>query len=682
MSPTLRKVTLQVHRWTGLTVGLVIVMLTVTAAIIVFRPQLEPLTSSHLFDVGQCTTPVSLDTLAANAVNAHPGIRPDDIRVRPGAREAVQVRFADRELLYVDPCSGAVLGEQNKYGGLFGLPEKLHRFKFIEGEVGAAADGTITLVFALVLIAGGLIVWWPPTLVALKSALKFRPHLKGIAFTLNLHNIVGIYTSLVLLVTTLTALPISFQWARDGINWITASPARESKPSSTLVQGGRPLAMEALWQRAQSMLPQPREAVLRYPRKPQEAVEIYLVGSDAPHSNARSYLYLDAYTGEVLKFTPYAQSSLGLKVYWLLVPLHTGEIGGVFVQLLFFLGMLGVPVLAYTGFNSYLRRRFRAAAEIAPLTLRVESIRVETEEIKSFRLVPINRKPLPAFTPGGHLSLQLPDGLTRQYSLCNGPGDKSAYHIAVKREPDSRGGSRVLHERVAEGDALQVMAPRNHFPIERSAKHHLLLAGGIGITPLLSMARHLQASGSSFELQYFTRGIKFAAFHEVLSQPEFSGKVNFHYALDPQSLRIYLHSLLRQRPDGGHLYACGPRPFMDLVEDIAAVAWPAEAIHMEFFAADPLASSGPRQPFEIMLARTRASYTVPAEKTILQVLAEHGVRVLNSCEQGVCGTCVTGVLEGTPDHRDAFLSERERKACDKMMLCVSRASSERLVLDL
>ena len=170
MSPTLRKVTLQVHRWTGLTVGLVIVMLTVTAAIIVFRPQLEPLTSSHLFDVGQCTKPVSLDTLAANAVNAHPGIRPDDIRVRPAAREAVQVRFADRELLYVDPCSGAVLGEQNKYGGLFGLPEKLHRFKFIEGEVGAAADGTITLVFALVLIAGGLIVWWPPTLVALKSA--------------------------------------------------------------------------------------------------------------------------------------------------------------------------------------------------------------------------------------------------------------------------------------------------------------------------------------------------------------------------------------------------------------------------------------------------------------------------------------------------------------------------------
>jgi vanillate O-demethylase ferredoxin subunit len=682
MSPTLRKVILQVHRWTGLTVGLVIVMLAVTAAIIVFRPQLEPVTSAHLFDVGQCTTPVSLDALAESAVKAHPGIRPEDIRIRPGGREAAQIRFADRELLYVDPCSGKVLGEQNKYGGLFGLPEKLHRFKFIDGEAGTAADGTITLIFALVLVAGGLIVWWPPTLVALKSALKFRPHLRGIALTLNLHNVVGIYTSLVLLVTTLTALPISFQWARDGINWITGSPARESKPSSKLVQDAQPVAMESLWQRAQALMPQPREAVLRYPRKPQEAVEIFLVGSDAPHSNARSYLYLDAYTGEVLRFTPYAQSSPGFKFYSLLVPLHTGEIGGVFVQLLFFLGMVSVPVLAYTGFSSYLRRRFQAVAQPAPLKLRVQSIRYETEEIKSFRLVATNRKSLPSFTPGAHISVQIPDGLTRQYSLCNGPGDTSAYHIAVKREPDSRGGSRVLHERVAEGDTLEVMAPRNHFPVETSAKHHLLLAGGIGITPLLSMARHLQATGASFELQYFTRSVKFTAFHEVLSQPEFSGKVNFHYALDPQSLRVYLHTLLRHRPEEGHLYACGPRPFMDLVEDIATVAWPQEAIHMEFFAADPLASSGPRQPFEITLARTRASYTVPAERSILQVLAEHGIRISNSCEQGVCGTCVTGVLEGTPDHRDAFLSERERKACDKMMLCVSRAKSERLVLDL
>jgi vanillate O-demethylase ferredoxin subunit len=278
--------------------------------------------------------------------------------------------------------------------------------------------------------------------------------------------------------------------------------------------------------------------------------------------------------------------------------------------------------------------------------------------------------------------VQIPDGLSRQYSLCNAPGDSSAYHIAVKREPESRGGSRAMHERVAEGDVLQIAPPRNHFPIAPRARHHVLLAGGIGITPLLSMVHHLQATGASFELKYFTRSIRHTAFHEVLSNPELSGKVDFHYALDPDSLRIYLHKLLRHRPEGAHLYACGPRPFMSLVEDIASATWPAETVHMEFFSADPLASSGPRVPFEIQLARTRATYTVPAEKSILEVLAEHGIAVSTSCGQGVCGTCITGVLEGTPDHRDAFLSEKERKACDKMMLCVSRAKGERLVLDL
>lgn len=262
MSPTLRKVILKVHRWTGLTVGLVIVMLAVTAAILVFRPLLEPVTSARLFDVGQCTAPVSLDALAANAVEAHPGNRPEDIRIHSGAQEPVQIRFADSELLYVDPCSAKVLGQQNKYGGLFGLPEKLHRFKFIKGEVGAVANGTITLVFALVLVVGGLIVWWPPTLVALRSALRFRPHLRGIALTLNLHNVIGIYTSLILLVATLTALPLSFQWARDAINWITGSQARELKPSSTTVNSAQPVAMESLWQRAQAIVPHPERSGL------------------------------------------------------------------------------------------------------------------------------------------------------------------------------------------------------------------------------------------------------------------------------------------------------------------------------------------------------------------------------------------------------------------------------------
>ncbi len=681
MSPAFRSTVLAFHRWTGLTIGLAFVMLAVTAAILVFRPQLEPVVSPALFDVGQCATKAPLDTVVANAVASHPSGKLDDIRLRGAGLEPTQVRFLDRTLVHVDPCSARVLGEQNKYGGLFGFPEKLHRFKFIEGEIGATLDGSITLIVALILVAGGVIVWWPATRLALRGAFKFRPHLKGVAFTLNLHNTVGIYTAVVLLIAAVTALPISFSWLREGLYSMTSSQ-RIAKPVSTPVAGAKPMPMEAMWQRTQATFPGAREAVLRFPRKATDPIEIFTVSSDAPHPNARNYLYLDAYSGNVLKAVPYDQSPAGLRIYFWLISLHTGAVGGALVQFAFLLGMLGVPVLAYTGFSSYLRRRFQTRKEEAPLAVRVAAMQMETEEIKSFRLAPVNGKPLPSFTPGAHISVQIPDGLTRQYSLCNAPGDTSAYHIAVKREPESRGGSRAMHERVAEGDVLQIAAPRNHFPIERRAKHHVLLAGGIGITPLLSMVHHLQAAGASFELKYFTRSIRHTAFHEVLSNPELSGKVDFHYALDPDSLRIYLHKLLRNRPEGAHLYACGPRPFMNLIEDIASATWPEEAIHMEFFSADPLASSGPRVPFEIKLARTQAVYAVPAEKSILEVLAEHGIAISTSCGQGVCGTCITGVLEGTPDHRDAFLSEKERKACDKMMLCVSRAKCERLVLDL
>jgi ferredoxin-NADP reductase len=681
MSPAIRKAVLVVHRWTGLTVGLVFVMFALTAAILVFRPQLEPVASPGLFDVGQCATRAPLDLGVANAVRSHPGGTLDDMRIRGAGAEPTQVRFLDRTLVHVDPCTGKVMGEQSKYGGLFGFPEQLHRFKFMSAEAGAIAGGTITLITLVLLVVGGLVVWWPATRMALKGAFKFRPHLKGVAFTLNLHNIVGVYTAIVLAITAATALPISFSWLREGLYSMTSSQ-RIAKPDATPVPGSAPLPLEAQWQRIQAAFPPAQEAVIRFPRKPTDAVEAFTVNVDAAHPNARNYIYLDPVTGAVLKSIPYAESPTGLRIYFWLVSLHTGAVGGPFVQLLFLLGMLGVPVLAYTGFSSYLRRRFQTRKAQAPLDVRVAAIQDETEEIKSFRLTPVSGKPLPPFTPGAHISVQIPDGLTRQYSLCNAANDTTAYHIAVKREPESRGGSRAMHERVGEGDVLAIAPPRNHFPLERGAKHHMLLAGGIGITPLLSMVHYLQEAGASFELKYFTRSIRHTAFHEVLSKPELSGKVDFHYALDPESLRKFLHKLLKHRREGAHLYACGPRPFMNLVEEIASDDWPAETIHMEFFSADPLASSGPREPFEIELARTQAVFKVPAEKTILEVLAEHGIPITTSCGQGVCGTCITGVLSGTPDHRDAFLSEKERKSCDKMMLCVSRAKGERIVLDL
>jgi vanillate O-demethylase ferredoxin subunit len=195
------------------------------------------------------------------------------------------------------------------------------------------------------------------------------------------------------------------------------------------------------------------------------------------------------------------------------------------------------------------------------------------------------------------------------------------------------------------------------------------------------MAQHLLVSNASFELQYFSRSIQHTAFHELLSGPEFT-KVNFHYALEPEAVRAYLRKLLWHRAEDAHLYLCGPRAFMDLVETTAAPTWPPEAVHLEYFAADPNSLAGPRDTFTVKLARSGGEYRIPADRSIVEALADKGITIDTSCEQGVCGTCLTGVLEGEPDHRDVFLTDDEKRACDKMMPCVSRAKSAVLVLDL
>ena len=316
------------------------------------------------------------------------------------------------------------------------------------------------------------------------------------------------------------------------------------------------------------------------------------------------------------------------------------------------------------------------------LSVRVLRIRDEAHDVRSFELEAADGGPLPAFSAGSHVDVHIASGLVRQYSLCNDPAEAGRYQIAVKREPVSRGGSQAMHERVREGDRLTISVPRNNFALAPAAKHHLLIAGGIGITPLLSMARQLLPSGAAFSLVYFSRSIAHTAFHELLSTPEFRGRVSFHYALEPEQVRAYLRKLLWSRPPEGHLYLCGPRPFMDLVETIAAPTWPPEAVHLEYFSADPASLAGPKGSFVVRLARHGGEFEIAEGRTIIEVLAEHGVIVDTSCEQGVCGTCLTGVLEGEPDHRDVFLTDAEKLANDRMTVCVSRAKSPRLVLDL
>jgi len=316
------------------------------------------------------------------------------------------------------------------------------------------------------------------------------------------------------------------------------------------------------------------------------------------------------------------------------------------------------------------------------LTVTVRAVRDEALDVRSFELVAAEGSALLPFTPGSHIDVEVAPGIVRQYSLCSDPRETDRYLIAVKREPASRGGSAGMHERVRAGDRLTIGEPRNNFALAADASHHLLIAGGIGITPLLAMAQHLLATGASFQLVYFSRSIAHTAFRDVLSAPEYRGRVTFHYALEPEQVRAYLRKLLWEHSPGAHLYLCGPRPFMDLVETTAAPTWAPSSVHLEYFAADPAALAGPSEGFIVKLARHGGEFNVPEGRTIIEVLAENGIDVDTSCEQGVCGTCITGVLEGEPDHRDVFLTDEEKRAGDRMTICVSRAKSARLVLDL
>ena len=314
------------------------------------------------------------------------------------------------------------------------------------------------------------------------------------------------------------------------------------------------------------------------------------------------------------------------------------------------------------------------------MLLRVNAIHDETGAIKSFELVDPEGLDLPQFTAGSHVDVTLPDGQVRQYSLCNAPAGRQRYVLGVLREPSGRGGSRQMHEQVQQGDLLQVSIPRNHFPLGEAAARHVLIAGGIGITPLLSMVARLRLINADFVLHYCTRDEDNTAFRTLLSEPGLGAQVRFHHDGGVPGRGLEIAALLAPVETGAHVYCCGPPGLMAAVKD-ASTHWPPEQIHFEHFAAPvDAAPTGALVSFEVEIASSGAVYLVPPDRSILSVLQSEGIVIDSSCEAGVCGTCMTRYLSGTPDHRDFVLSDAEQ--CDHVMVCVARAKSARLVLDL
>ena len=286
---------------------------------------------------------------------------------------------------------------------------------------------------------------------------------------------------------------------------------------------------------------------------------------------------------------------------------------------------------------------------------------------------------LPTFQPGAHIDVHLPNGMSRQYSLTNAPGETNHYAIGVKREPNSRGGSASLHDVVQQGDVLAISAPRNNFPLRRDALHTILIAGGIGITPMLAMAQTLHAQSLPFDLHCFAQSEGHLGFEDILSG--LGGGVTPHLGLDPTETGDKLRDILKTRGEEQHVYICGPGPMLEAAREIAEKnGWPDEAVHFEYFKnTNEIDDSS---SFEVALARSALTLQVPAGKSILEVLRENGIDMPSSCEQGACGTCLATVIEGEPDHQDVYLSAGERAADKRIITCVSRCKSKRLVLDI
>ncbi|MDH6167311.1 ferredoxin-NADP reductase [Variovorax boronicumulans] len=315
------------------------------------------------------------------------------------------------------------------------------------------------------------------------------------------------------------------------------------------------------------------------------------------------------------------------------------------------------------------------------LTVRVKRISRETPEILAFELAHPWGRALPGYEAGAHIDVHMPGGFSRQYSLARAPSNAPSYVIGVKRELASRGGSASMHERVREGDLIAISTPRNTFPLRAEAAHHLLMAGGIGMTPLLAMAQALAARGASFTLCVFARGEEHLAFSNALRDPALAPHLRLHLDQGDASQRIDLQALLADRAPDTHLYVCGPGGFMKAVRDAAAKTdWPDDALHTEYFAAPTDANTSTGLPFTLRLAQRGITVPVAADQTAVDALHEVGIDIPVSCQQGLCGTCVVeGDGEGA-EHRDFCLTGTERRS--KVALCCSRAKGLELVLQL
>jgi ferredoxin-NADP reductase len=309
------------------------------------------------------------------------------------------------------------------------------------------------------------------------------------------------------------------------------------------------------------------------------------------------------------------------------------------------------------------------------ITMRVTAIRYTAYETNVYELRRPDDATLPPVEPGAHIDVHLPGGIARQYSLITADGDQHAFLIAIKRDRASRGGSSYMHDRLRVGQMLEIGHPRNSFPLFEGARHTVLIAGGIGITAIWSMAQRLERIGRSFEMHYACRERQDAAF---LDELENIAQVRTHIDAECEGRHLDVAAIVASAPADAHFYCCGPLPMLEAFEAATALILP-QQVHVEYFAPKQMAAI--EGGYVVQLHRTGQVFSIPPGKTILQVLRDAGIGAPYSCEEGICGACQVNVVSGVPDHRDSVLSQSEQKTGKTMLICCSGSRTERLVID-
>ncbi|MET0535380.1 MAG: 2Fe-2S iron-sulfur cluster-binding protein, partial [Steroidobacter sp.] len=419
-------------------------------------------------------------------------------------------------------------------------------------------------------------------------------------------------------------------------------------------------------------------------------VVIYFETPSTTRPRASDQIWLDGYSASTLAVAEPAALPAGNQFFDWLLPIHSGEVFGIAGRVLFALGALSMSGLALTGIWQWLeRRRLRslpapASGDVVtrPKLLDVVVARAwdETRSVRALELRAVDGGELPPFEAGAHVDVYLADDIIRQYSIWSDPNDRTRYCIAVLELADSRGGSVAAHALQA-GARLQIASPRNTFALVESAPASLLIAGGIGVTPMIAMASRLAKLGQPFKMHYCARRREDAAFVSQLRAVIANDALSLHFSDESHPGRFHARDALSTVPAGAHIYVCGP---VRMIESVLAAArelgWPPDRVHSELFKAAPVGEDA--RAFDLHLIRSGRVVHVSAQQSALDALVANGVRIPSSCAQGICGTCAMKVLDGVPDHRDRYLTRAEHDSGAIFTPCCSRARTPVLVVDL